>query len=149
MEVLALLKDKARRVHTIASCQTVGDAISLMASAKANALLVTENDRPAGIFSQADVFKSLVEHKPLAFSGIKLETVMSRNLLLAGPKDPITSVLDKMVEADITHVPVIEEKNLVGMLTLKDLMKHHIDSLTDEIHQLKDYIDDLHEAGQD
>jgi len=46
-------------------------------------------------------------------------------------------------------LPVIEEKKIVGMLTLKDLMKHQIDSLTDEIHQLKNYIADLHEAGQD
>ena len=149
MEVLALLKEKARRVHTISSCRTVGDAISLMANVKASALLVTENDRPAGIFSQVDVFISLLDYKPSAFSEIKLETAMSRNLLLAEPKDSITSLLDKMVEADITYVPVIEDNNLLGMLTLKDLMKHHIDSLSDEIHQLKDYIDDLHEAGQD
>jgi len=54
-----------------------------------------------------------------------------------------------MIKADITHLPLIEQKKIVGMLTLKDLMKHQIDSLTDEIHQLKDYIADLHEAGQD
>ena len=149
MEVLALLKEKARRVHTISSYQTVGDAISLMANAKASALLVMENDRPAGIFSQVDVFISLLEYQLSTFSEIKLETAMNRDLLLAEPKDSIASLLDKMVEADITYVPVIEYNNLLGMLTLKDLMKHHIDSLSDEINQLKDYIDDLHEAGQD
>ena len=125
MEVLALLKDKARRVHTIASCQTIGDAVCLMASAKASALLVMKNDRPAGIFSEGDVFKSLLKCKPAELIETKLETAMSRNLLLAGPKDPITFVLDKMVEADLTHLPVIEDKKFVGMLTLKDLMKHH------------------------
>ena len=149
MEVLALLMDKARRLHTIASSQTVEDAIGLMANVKGSALLVTENDQPAGIFSERDVFKSLLKDKSAAFSEIKLKNAMTRNLLLAEPKDPIMAVLDKMVEADITHLPVIEEKKIVGMLTLKDLMKHQIDSLTDEIHQLKDYIADLHEAGQD
>jgi len=58
-------------------------------------------------------------------------------------------VMARMIKADITHLPLIEQKKIVGMLTLKDLMKHQIDSLTDEIHQLKDYIADLHEAGQD
>ena len=149
MEVLALLKDKARRLHTIASSQTVEDAICLMANVKVSALLVTENGQPAGIFSEGDVFKSLLKNNSAAFSEIKLENAMTRNLLLAEPKDPIMTVLDKMVEAGITHLPVIEEKKIVGMLTLKDLMKHQIDSLTDEIHQLKNYIADLHEAGQD
>jgi len=149
LEVLALLKDKARRLHTIASSQTVEDAICLMANVKVSALLVTENGQPAGIFSEGDVFKSLLKNNSAAFSEIKLENAMTRNLLLAEPKDPIMTVLDKMVEAGITHLPVIEEKKIIGMLTLKDLMKHQIDSLTDEIHQLKDYIADLHEAGQD
>jgi len=149
LEVLALLKDKARRLHTIASSQTVEDAICLMANVKVSALLVTDNGQPAGIFSEGDVFKFLLKNKSAAFSEIKVENAMTRNLLLAEPKDPIMTVLGKMVEADITHLPVIEEKKIVGMLTLKDLMKHQIDSLTDEIHQLKEYIADLHEAGQD
>ena len=149
MNVLALLKDKALRVHTIASSQTVEDAICLMAGHKVNALLVTVNDQPAGIFSEEDLFRSLLEKKLEAFSEIKLENAMTRNLLLAKPEDPITSVLDKMVAADIGYLPLIEEKNIIGMLTLKDMMKHQIDALIDEIHQLKDYIADLHEAGLD
>ena len=149
MEVLALLKDKARTVLTIASNQTVDDAICLMARGNVSALLVTKNDQPAGIFSERDVFKSLLKTKSEAFSDIKLENAMNRNLLLAEPDDPIATVLDKMVVADIVHLPVIEEKKVLGMLSLKDLMKYQIDSLTDEIHQLKEYIADLHEAGQD
>ena len=44
---------------------------------------------------------------------------------------------------------MIEEKKIIGILTLKEMMKHQMDALIDEIHQLKDYIVDLHEAGQD
>ena len=149
MEVLALLKDKARRVCTIASSQTVEDAICLMAGHKVSALLVTENDQPAGIFSEEDLFKFLLEKKSAAFSEIKLESAMTRNLLLAKSEDPIATVLDKMIASDIYYLPVIEEKKIIGILTLKDMMTHQIDALIDEIHQLKDYIADLHEAGQD
>ena len=149
MEVLALLKDKARRVHTIASNQTVEDAICLMASGKVSTLLVMENDQPAGIFSERDVLHTYLRNKSTAFSEIILENAMTRNLMVAEPKDAITAVMARMIKADITHLPLIEEKKIVGMLTLKDLMQHQIDSLTDEIHQLKDYIADLHEAGQD
>jgi CBS domain-containing protein len=149
LEVLALLKDKARRVHTIASNQTVEDAICLMASGKVSMLLVMENDQPAGIFSERDVLHTYLRNKSTAFSEIILENAMTRNLMVAEPKDAITPVMARMIKADITHLPLIEEKKIVGMLTLRDLMQHQIDSLTDEIHQLKDYIADLHEAGQD
>jgi len=149
LEVLALLKDKARTVLTIASNQTVEDAICLMARGKVSALLVTENDQPAGIFSEGDVCKSLLKNKSAAFSEISLEDAMTCNYLLAEPKDAIATVLDKMIAADITHLPVMEDNKIVGMLTLRELMEHQIASLSDEIHQLNDYIADLHEAGQD
>ena len=112
-------------------------------------VLVTENDQPVGIFSEEDLFKSLLEKKSAAFSEIKLKNAMTRNLLLAKPQDPITTVLAKMIASDLNYLPVIEEKKIIGILTLKDMMKHQIDVLIDEIHQLKDYIADLHEAGQD
>lgn len=149
MEVLALLKDKARTVLKIASNQTVDDAICLMTSGKVSALLVTENDQPAGIFSERDVFHTYLRNKSTAFSEIILENVMTRDLMVAESQDTVIAVMGRMIKADITHLPVMEEKRIIGMLTLKDLMQHQIDSLTAEIYQLKDYIADLHEAGQD
>jgi len=149
LEVLALLKDKARTVLKIASNQTVDDAICLMTSAKVSALLVTENDQPAGIFSERDVFHTYLRNKSTAFSEIILENVMTRDVMVAESQDTVIAVMGRMIKADITHLPVMEEKRIVGMLTLTDLMQHQIDSLTAEIHQLKDYIADLHEAGQD
>ena len=148
MEGLALLKDKARTVLTIASNQTVDDAIYLMASGNVSALLVTEDDQPAGIFSERDVYHTYLRNKSTAFSEIILENAMTRNLMVAEPKDAVTAVMARMIKADITHLPVMQEKRIVGMLTLKDLMEHQIEMLTDEIHQLKDYIADLHDAGQ-
>ena len=68
---------------------------------------------------------------------------------MADPEDKLSQVLALMIKADIRHLPVIEEKKVIGMLTLNDLIEHQIDSLTDEIHQLKEYIEDLHEAGRD
>ena len=102
--------NKARQVCTVASSQTVEDAICLMAGQMVSALLVTENDQPAGIFSKEELFKILLRKKMAAFSEIPLENAMTRNLLLAKPEDPITTVLDKMIAADITYLPVIEEK---------------------------------------
>ena len=148
MEVLALLKDKARAVYKIASNQSVDDAISLMVSGQVSALLVTENEQPAGIFSERDVFHTYLRNKSMAFSEITLENVMTRNLIVAEPEDAVTEVMARMIKADITHLPVMEKEKVVGMLTLKDLMAHQIEVLAEEMDQLKDYIADLHDAGQ-
>jgi len=149
LEVLALLKDKARAVYTIASNQTVENAICLMASGKVRALLVTENDQPVGIFSERDVFHTYLRNKSIPFSEIVLENAMTRDLMVAEPEDAITVVMARMIKSDTRHLPLMEEKSIIGLLTLKDLMVHQIESLSDEINQLRDYVDDLHEAGQD
>ena len=148
MEVLALLKDKSRTVHTIASNQSVEDAICLMAGGKVSALLVTENDRPAGIFCQRDVYHTYLRMKSTAFAEIALEDVMTRNLVVAEPQDTIPAVIERMIKANIAHLPVVEEERIVGMLTLVDLMEYQIEALDEEIHQLNEYIADLHDAGQ-
>jgi len=148
LEVLALLKDKARTVYTIASNRSVDDAICLMARGKVSALLVTENDQPAGIFSERDVFHTFLRNRSTAFSEIILGNAMTRNLIVAEPENDVTDVMARMIKADITHLPVMEDERIVGLVTLKDMMAHQIEALTDEIHQLKDYIADLHDAGQ-
>ena len=148
MEVLALLKDNAQAVHTIASYQSVEDAIRLMAGNEISALVVTENGRPAGIFRKSDVCRAYLRLKTSAFSEIALKDAMSRNLVVAEPQDTITEVISRMIKVNTAYLPVIQDKKIVGMLTLVDLMKHQIEALTDEIYQLNEYISDLHDAGR-
>jgi len=74
---------------------------------------------------------------------------MTGRLISAESTDDISDLITVMIKSDLEHLAVIEDNNILGLLALKDLVEFQIESLTDEIHQLKDYIDDLHEAGQD
>jgi len=149
MKVHALLRKKSRPVHTIAGNQSIDDAVDLMARQKASALIVTENDQPVGIFAERDVFRLYLRDKRAALSETEVKNAMTRKMIVADSEEELSQVLALMVKADIKHLPVIEEKKVIGMLTLNDLIEHQIESLTDEIHQLKEYIEDLHEAGRD
>jgi len=149
MKVHDLLREKARPVHTIAGNQSVGDAVNLMSGKKVSALIVTENDQPVGIFAERDLFRYYLRHKTTALSDIALQNAMTVKLIIAEPEDDLSRALAIMIKADIKHLPVIKDRKLIGMLTLNDLIQHQIDLLTDEIRQLKEYIDDLHEAGRD
>jgi len=149
MKVHALLKEKLRPAHTIAGHRSVDNAIGIMAGKQATALIVAENEEPIGIFTDRDVFRYFVKNKTTALSDIAVQNAMTDNMIAAKPEDDASGFISIMKMADIRHLPIIKEKKIIGLLTLNDLIEHQIESLTDEIHQLKDYIEDLHEAGRD
>jgi IMP dehydrogenase len=149
MKVHELLQLKSRPVYTLSSDQTVDDAINLMTAKKTGALIITEADHPVGVFAERDVFRAHIRDKTAAFTDIQLKDAMTPKLLVAKTEDEISSVMSMMIQADIKHMPVIEENKIVGMLTLADLIEYQINMLTDELHHLRDYIEDLHHAGQD
>ena len=149
MDVLAILKQKSRPVYTVAINKSVDDAINLMAAEKVSALIVTDKGQPVGIFSERDVFRYYLLDAKNAFSDIEIKSAMTGRLISAESTDDISDLITVMIKSDLEHLAVIEDHQILGLLTLKDLVEFQIESLTDEIHQLKDYIDDLHEAGQD
>ena len=143
------MKEKNRAVLTIAGNRSVDDAVNLMAIKKAGALIVTENERPVGIFTERDVFRFYLADKTTPLSQTAVQDAMIAKRMAAKLEDEISAVLAVMTTDDIRHMPVVEDKNIIGILTLNDLIAHQIESLTDEIQQLREYIEDLHEAGRD
>ncbi|MGD8344321.1 MAG: CBS domain-containing protein [Desulfobacterales bacterium] len=149
MKVHELLPRISRPVYTLNGDQSVDDAINLMTAKKTSALIITEADHPVGIFAERDVFRAHIRDKAAAFSDILLKDAMTPKLLTAKMEDEVSAVMTMMIQADIKHMPVIKENEIVGLLTLADLIEHQINMLTDELHHLREYIEDLHLAGQD
>lgn len=149
MVVRDLLEKKGRPVITIESRRSVDDAIDRMASSGVSALIVTEEERPVGIFAERDVLRAYLRNKTAAFARIPLAEAMTNRLISAGPEDSVGTVMTLMLQAGIRHLPVIENAAVVGMLTINDLVRYRLDSLDAEVHHLKDYIADLHDAGND
>ena len=148
MKVRDLLGEKVRPVHTIAGHRSVDNAIDIMTGKQATALIVMQNEEPIGIFTERDVFRCH-QRNIKDLSEIDLHEAMTDKLLSVSPEDDAGRLITIMIKADIRHAPVIEKNKLIGLLTLNDLTEQQIESLNDEIHQLQDYIDDLHEAARD
>ena len=149
MDVLAILKQKSRPVYTVTDDQTVDDAINLMAAKNASVLIVTAMEQPAGIFAERDVFRYYVLDRKSGFSDIKLKRAVTRRLISAQTTDEIPDLITMMIQSDLEYLPVVADNEIIGVLALIDLIEYQIESLTQEINQLEDYIDDLHAAGQD
>ncbi len=149
MEVSAILKKNPGPIYTIAGDRSIKDALNLMSSRKVDALIVTEDEQPVGIFAESDLLRYYQQTENLPPSKTKLIDIITGRLMTVAPTDNITTAVDLMVKSDIRHLPVMETGKIIGVLTLKDVVESQIDLLTDEIVALQDYIDDLHEASQD
>ena len=149
MRVHNVMKQKRRRVHTISVQRTAEDAIVQMTESQTSALIVIDGDTPVGIFTERDVLRCHVAWRQRLFREMPLNEAMTENLIVAQPDDLVSSAMAMMIKADIRHLPVVENQRIAAMLTISDLVKHHVGELTAELHYLQDYITDLQDAVQD
>ena len=149
MDVLAILNKKSRPAYTISVDQSVDDAINLMAAKKVKALIVTDGKRPVGLFAERDLFLCSLLDEKNSCSDVELKRVITGRFISAESTEDIGDVITLMIKSDLDHLPVIDDDRILGLVDFKDLVEIQLESLTGEIHHLKDYIDDLHEAGQD
>ena len=149
MAVRDFLDNKGQPVVTAPTGISVKKAIRLMTHEKVEALIVEHEGRPVGIFSTRDCFRLFLDSQPEVFEGLTLGSVMTDKLIFADPDDEIDTVTAMMIRTDISHLPVIENGRLCGMLKANDLYMERIQILEDELHRLRNYIEDLHQAGLD
>ncbi len=140
MDVRSLLKSKGKEVVSLDSSKTVEDAIKQMDRNKISALIVTEKDKTAGIFTERDVVRCYIASKGKSFSSIKLKKAMTSNIIVAEEEDDLSDIMAIMVEKNIRHLPVVEKGKVVGILSVRDIIQTQVKKLTGEIHYLKDYI---------
>ena len=149
MNISDLLKERGRSVQSIEADRSVEEAISLLDAAGTGALIVMQNGLPVGIFTERDVLRCHLRNRGSLFSEVTVEKAMTARLIVTEPQEDIPAALATMIKADIRHLPVIDQGRIVAMLSICDLVEHQVDTLTAEIHYLKDYINDLHDADRD
>jgi CBS domain-containing protein len=130
---------KGRYVYTAHSGQTVFDVARSMSEKRVGALAVLEEDRLVGIFSERDLMTRVVA-KGLNPQKVLVDEVMTRNLIVASPSDSYTEALAKMQKAGIRHLLIVDGDQLVGMLSLRDLLQVDIKEKSAEIESLHEYI---------
>lgn len=149
MRVRDVIKQKRCKVHPISVELTAEDAIVQMTEQQTSALIVMDGETPVGIFTERDVLRCHVAWRNRLFREMPLKEAMTGKLIVAQPEDLVSSAMAMMIKADIRHLPVVEDQRLACMLTISDLVKHHVGELTAELHYLQDYITDLQDAVQD
>jgi len=142
MYVKELIGEGSHTIFSIGKDDSVAQAIEQMVEHEIGALIVTDSGKPVGVFTERDVLKTWVSKGERMFRDIKVQDVMSGNLIVVEPKDDLCYVMNVMVKNRIRHLPVVEEHHLVGVLSIRDVVKTQVTNLQAENHYLKEYITD-------
>ena len=140
MSVRAILKVKGQRVVTVKSSDTARIAVAAMAKERIGAVVVTDDDRTvAGILSERDIINALNKHGERLLD-MTVRELMTQSVTVAKIDMPILQVLDVMTKGRFRHMPVIDDGQLSGLVSIGDAVKARLDILESETTQLRDYI---------
>ncbi len=137
--VSELLKNRGPSVWRISPEATVFDALHLLAEHDVGALLVMENDRLLGIFSERDYTRKIALQGRDSRHTLVSE-VMTPNVLVVKPTTEMRDCMSLMSQRKIRHLPVMEGDKVIGMLSIRDLMNDIIADDEMTIAQLQSYI---------
>ena len=137
--VSEILSEKSGGVIEIDGGATVFDAVKAMVAANVGALLVTDGEEIAGIFTERDYLRRIaVEGRRSRDTFVR--DVMSSPVICVTPETPVEESMAMMTDRRIRHAPVVENGALVGMISIGDLVKFISQRQTFQIQYLTDYI---------
>jgi len=140
MKIKDILRRKGSEVITGTRDQTLLEAAQTMVSNRVGALVIVDDEgHPVGIITERDVLRRVAEC-PDCIRDDKVSDVMSKELIVVVPDDDTDGCLSLMTEKRMRHLPVLEDSNLVGLVSIGDIVKvEHADSKF-EIHFMREYI---------
>lgn len=139
MNVERLLKNKGSLVHSIEPQVLVYAALEKMAQEDIGALLVMQGDKVEGIISERDYARKLIL-KGLYSQEVMVHDVMTTPVCYVTKERTMHECLALMTEKHFRHLPVLEDKQLLGMISIGDVVKNIIDEQDHEIANYQNYI---------
>ena len=137
--VRQLLADKPAEVFAVAPEAPVVEAIRLMADKSIGAVLVLRGEAVAGILSERDYARKVVL-QGRSSADTPASAIMTAQVVTVGPDTPVTACMQLMTERRIRHLPVVEGGQVVGVISIGDLVKAVIADQQLELEQLQRYI---------
>ena len=137
--VKQILTDKGSEIWSIASSQTVFEAIQLMAIRRVGALVVIDDERLSGIVSERDYAREVIL-KGRSSKDTPVQDIMSSEVISVTLDSRIEESMALMTEHRIRHLPVLDQGRIAGVISIGDLVKEIIKEQQSTIEQLENYI---------
>lgn len=139
MRVAEILSAKSAKIEIIKPSETIAALANRLRSERVGAMIVSEDGKTIdGIISERDVSHGVAQH------GVKLphllvSDLMTREVITCSSGDLITAVARKMTRHRIRHIPVQDSGELVGIVSIGDVLKHRLSEMELEVNVLRDY----------
>lgn len=134
-----MIRKKGGEVFTLAPDASVYDALALMAKENSGAVLVMDGGRVEGILSERDCVRHL-ELEGRSSRTTKVSDIMTRKVIYIEASQPLEECMALMIDKNIRHLPVFDEGTLLGLISVRDVLKEVVDVQKFMISQLEHYI---------
>ncbi len=139
MKVAEVLKAKNSAILSVRPTDTIAQLAHRLRLERVGAMIVSENGSTIdGIISERDIAHGLAEHGT-AVTELNVSDLMTRSVITCKPEDNISQIARIMTDRRIRHLPVKDGANLVGIISVGDVVKHRLDELQLEANVLRDY----------
>ena len=132
--------NKNRKIWTISKDQSVKQALILMSEKNISAIIIVDNnDFPIGIFSERDYARKIIL-KGKSSKDTLLDEVMTKELITVTRNYKVDQCMEIMNEKKIRHLPVLEDKKIVDIISIRDVLKIMIKEQKELIDHLQKFI---------
>ena len=140
MTVARILSEKGREVFTTQPHRTLKEVIDLLASKGVGAVVVSDALMSVlGILSERDVVRVIAQYGAAALDD-PVSRHMTAKVITVTRGDTIDHVMQTMTEGRFRHVPVVEDGRLIGIISIGDVVKRHVNMIDSERQALREYI---------
>lgn len=138
--VRKIIDEKSRNdVYTVPADETVLTALEEMSKSNVGALLVTENEKIVGIFTERDYARQ-GEIKGKFAKDTLIREMMSRDLVMVNPETLLTECAELMYKHHVRHLPIVEKGEVVGVVSIRRLAEALIEQEKINVNKLEHYI---------
>ncbi len=131
---------KYRLVVTVQPNETISAAIQKLAEHDRGSLPVCNNKGElVGIISERDIVRKCFAPS-MDYAKIKIQDVMTKKVVIGNPEDDLSYAISVMKEKRIRHIPIVDNKKVIGMISMRDLLGVQLEECKIEVRYLSDYI---------
>jgi len=134
-----LIRTKGSQIFSVKPDATVLEALKLMAEKNTGAVMVMDGNKVAGILSERDCARK-VELAGKTVKNTKVNEIMTSKVLYVEASQSLEECMAIMIDKNIRHLPVYEKGNLLGLISVRDVLKQVVDYQKFMISQLEHYI---------
>jgi CBS domain-containing protein len=139
MKVSEVLREKGHDVETVVATMSVADLIRRFADKRVRSFVVTRDGSVVGIVSQKDVLRRIHEKGARALAD-RVSDAMSGEVITVTPDTNVEEIERIFLERRINHIPVVEDHELVGIVTPADVLDSHLRDVRDLNDRLLHYV---------